>query len=75
MTQLEQKTLSLLANACAKYISKDSPDNINWEQRKYETVKDYAIALMSSGWWDGNPQQAIECGIKFADNLIERLKQ
>lgn len=74
MTQLEQRTLSLLANACAKYIANENQENINWEQRKYETAKDYATALMASQWYEGTPQDAIVCGIKFAEELITRLK-
>ena len=72
MTQLEQRTLSLLAAACSKYI--EEVNNIDWEQRKYETAKDYATALMASQWYDGTPQDAIVCGIKFAEELITRLK-
>ena len=72
MTQIEQRTLSLLAAACSKYIGEGN--NIDWEQRKYETTKDYATALMASQWYDGTPQDAIVCGIRFAEELITRLK-
>jgi len=74
MTQLEQRTLSLLANACAKYIANDNQDNINWEQRKYETAKDYAIGLLTSQWFTGSYEQAIERGLEFAESFIEKLK-
>lgn len=72
MTQLEQRMMHLVAAACSKYIGENN--TIDWEQRKYEAAKDYAIGLMTSQWYDGTEQQAIERGIEFAENLIEKLK-
>ena len=72
MTQLEQRMYNAIASACAKYIASES---IDWEQRKYELAKDYAIGLMTSKWYDGTEQHAIKRGIEFAENFIELYKK
>lgn len=48
---------------------------IDWEQRRYEIAKDYAIGLMTADWFEGEIEDACYCGVKLADKLIEELKK
>lgn len=53
----------------------DHLQDVNWEQRRYEIAKDYAIGLMMSEWYHGEKEEACKCGVQFADQLIEELKK
>lgn len=73
MTQIELETMHAVKNAAREYVSKSY--NIDWEQRRYEIAKDYAIGLMLAQWFAGEEEQACECAVKFADKLINELKK
>lgn len=73
MTQIEMETMHAVKNAAREYVSKSN--NIDWEQRRYEIAKDYAIGLMLAQWFAGEEEQACECAVKFADKLINELKK
>lgn len=53
----------------------DHLQEIDWEQRRYEIAKDYAIGLMTSEWFEEETEVACNCGVRFADKLIEELKK
>ena len=69
----ELETMHAIKNAAREYVSRSN--NINWEQRRYEIAKDYAIGLMLAQWFAGEEEQACECAVKFADKLINELKK
>lgn len=73
MTQIELETMHAVKNAAREYVSRSN--NINWEQRRYEIAKDYAIGLMLAQWFAGEEEQACECAVKFADKLTNELKK
>lgn len=52
----------------------DRLQEIDWEQRRYEIAKDYAIGLMTAEWFEEGAEVACNCGVRFADKLIEELK-
>ena len=52
----------------------DRLQEIDWEQRRYEIAKDYAVGLMTSEWFDGEAEDACSAGVRLADKLIEELK-
>lgn len=76
MTEIELKQQLRLHNAIIRvanaYVSQTS--NINWEQRFFETAKDFAISLFSSQWYDGQEELAINQALNFAKKFIERAK-
>lgn len=72
MTQIELETMHAVKNAAREYVSRSN--NIDWEQRRYEIARDYAIGLMLAQWFAGE-EEAIKCGVEFADKLIEELKK
>ena len=68
MTQLEQELAALGKLALRQYIRKDE---IDWEQRRYETAKDIMCAAIASGKvYD----TLVDDAIGNADELIKRLK-
>ena len=73
MTQIELETMYSIKNAVREYVSRSN--NIDWEQRRYEIAKDYAIGLMLAQWFAGEEEEAIKCGVEFADKLIQQLKK
>ena len=52
----------------------DRLQEIDWEQRRYEIAKDYAVGLMTAEWFDGEVEDACYGGVRLADTLIEELK-
>lgn len=73
MTQIELETMHSIKSAVREYVSRSN--NIDWEQRRYEIAKDYAIGLMIAQWFAGEEEEAIKCGVEFANKLIEELKK
>lgn len=73
MTQIELETMHAVKNAAREYVSKSN--NIDWEQRRYEIAKDYAIRLLLAQWFDGEAEDASKCAVMFADKLIDELKK
>lgn len=75
MTQIEMQQANAIINACRTFIttSRDTHD-IDWEQRRYELAKEYAIGLLVSKWFDGTKGQAIDMAFEFADEFINTLK-
>lgn len=73
MTQIELETMHAVKNAAREYVA--NSNYTDWEQRRYEIAKDYAIGLMLSQWFAGEEEVACECAVKFADKLIDELKK
>lgn len=73
MEQTELEGMYEVKAAAREYVSKSN--NIDWEQRRYEIAKDYAIGLMLAQWFAGEAEEAIKCGVEFANKLIDELKK
>ena len=71
MTQIELETMLSVKNAAREYIKQTN--NGDWEQRRYELIKDYSIGLLLAKWYEGDYDTAIARGIEFADKLINQL--
>lgn len=73
MEQTELEGMYEVKAAAREYVA--NSNYTDWEQRRYEIAKDYAIGLMLAQWFAGEEEQACECAVKFADKLIQQLKK
>lgn len=70
MTNIELEVLSLAKAALRKY----NADEIDWEQRRYETAKDVLCSII---WSDNHNEITLDdciMAVNIADALIKELK-
>ena len=69
MTNIEMETMSALKNSAREYT------NSKHEQQRFTAAMNYAVALMNSHWYTGMMEDAVNAGVEFADELINKLKK
>lgn len=73
MLTLEERECAVAIKRAANEYTK-SKNEIDWEQRRYETVSRFAIQLLTQEWYTGNKEDAVKSGIELADEIAKQLK-
>lgn len=78
MTIEERDTARAIQTIARKLREVGKPQEIDWEQRRYEISKDVLASFMSNSDTEvhrGTPHQLAEDAVNYADALITELKK